>query len=158
MLNVIVSKTAQKIFLACFLVVAGGCGSSGPELAPVSGKVTMDGKALANVLVTFTPVGGGTSSSAVTDQEGRYTLSCHLGQGALVGQHRVSIHSQAPHASGQAVVPDEDDPSYQPDPYASIRAPAFEEKIPARYNTKSELLREVKRGKNVIDLELTSQP
>jgi hypothetical protein len=38
-----------------FLVAVAGCGSSGPPIAYVSGKVTMDGKPLPNATVVFIP-------------------------------------------------------------------------------------------------------
>jgi len=139
------------------LVVLTGCGKRGPKLADVSGKVTLDGQPLAKVIVTFVPIGGGVSSSGVTDEAGRFSLACSLGRGALVGQHRVYVQSQAA-GPEDVVIPDEDAPDYRPDPYASLRAPPFVEKIPARYNTNTELVREVRPGTNVIDLELTSRP
>ncbi len=150
--------------VGCFLLFAGvgvivaGCGKKGPVLAPVSGKVTLDGNPLPHVIVTFSPNGGGVASSGVTNEQGVYLLACQLGQGAVVGKHRVSIQSQNLAASAESVAPDEDAPNYRPDPYASARAPAFVEKIPARYNTDSQLVYEVHRGNNVIDLELKSQP
>jgi hypothetical protein len=146
------------ILFSALLAGIGGCSSKGPQLAEVRGKVTMDGQPLANVIVTFVPDGGGISSSGVTDEGGTYQLACPLGRGAVVGKHRVFVQSQPPSTGVNTPVIDEDDPSYKPDPYASVRAPAFVEKIPARYNAKSELVREVKPGSNVIDLELSSQP
>lgn len=152
-------RSSTSFLVACFAVSCFlGCGAQGPSLAPVSGKVTMDGQPLSGVIVTFTPVDGGVSSSGLTDQAGVYQLSCPLGSGALVGKHRVYVRSQPPGSAMSGEVPSEDDPTYKPDPYASVAAKSFEEKIPARYNTKSELVREVKPGKNVIDLELTSKP
>src|SRR5688572_27330692 len=46
------------LLLAPFLILASGCGSE-YEFVPISGIVTVDGKPLANVSVTFTPIGGG---------------------------------------------------------------------------------------------------
>lgn len=158
MLDLTKLETRQTIVLIASLLLLAGCGTRGPKLGMVAGKVTMDGQPLPEVIVTFVPAEGGVSSSGLTNQDGVYLLSCSLGQGAVVGQHRVYVQSKPPNAPGDSLVPDEDDPSYRPDPYASVRAPVFEEKLPARYNTNSELVREVKPGKNMIDLELTSQP
>lgn len=144
------------LLISGFLTVTGGCGQRGPKLASVTGKVTMDGQPLAQVIVTFVPSEGGVSSSGITDQGGVYTLSCPLGSGAVIGQHRVYVQSQAS-GSGKIEIPDEDAPDYRPDPYASLRAPPHVERIPARYNTNSELVRVVETGKNVIDLELASR-
>ncbi len=139
------------------LVALTGCGKRGPKLADVSGIVTLDGQPLGNVIVTFVPIEGGVSSSGVTDEAGHFTLSCSLGRGALVGQHRVYVQSQAA-GPGDIIIPDEDAPDYRPDPYASLRAPPFVEKIPSRYNTNTELVQEVRPGVNNVNLDLTSRP
>ncbi len=147
-----------RVGILLIAVLMAGCGSRGPKLGAVKGRVTMDGQPLSKVIVTFVPASGGISSSGVTNEQGEYELACPLGRGAVIGQHRVYVQSQPATVSGDAIVPDEDDPSYRPDPYASVRAPEFLEKIPARYNTQSQLVYEVKSGTNVIDLALTSQP
>jgi hypothetical protein len=76
-----------------------GCGSG--NVAPVSGRVTLDGEPAANVRVTFQPFGSaentnpGPGSYAITDADGRYQLVM-VGtnrSGAVVGRHRVSIQS-----------------------------------------------------------------
>lgn len=84
--------------VACWLLV--GCGSS--KTAPVSGRITLNGKPLANASVTFAPVGGkdnqepGPSSAAITDGDGRYTLRLigQDGRGAMVGKHKVMVALQ----------------------------------------------------------------
>lgn len=81
--------------LACGL--AAGCGDS--RTAPVSGRVTLNGKPLPNASVTFAPVGGkgnvepGPSSAGKTDADGRYTLELigQDGRGAVIGKHKVMI-------------------------------------------------------------------
>jgi hypothetical protein len=78
-----------------------GCGSG--KTAPVSGRVTLNGKPLVNASVTFAPVGEkgsqepGPSSAGKTDADGRYTLELIGGQGgsgAVVGKHKVRIALQ----------------------------------------------------------------
>jgi hypothetical protein len=77
-------------------ILAAGCGG-GPAIAPVSGRVTLDGKAVPNATVIFQPISQelnpGPGSQAKTDSEGRFTLQLMNGQqsGALVGLHKVSI-------------------------------------------------------------------
>mgnify|MGYP000291886389 CR=1 FL=1 len=156
MLRNITLRGNSILLFAGILVALTGCGKRGPKLVDVSGTVTLDGQPLGNVIVTFVPVEGGVSSSGVTDEAGHFRLSCSLGRGALVGQHRVYVQSQAA-GPEDVIIPDEDAPDYRPDPYASLRAPPFVEKIPARYNTHTELVQEVRPGVTV-NLDLTSRP
>ena len=102
-----------------FLVVCGlglavaGCGGPSYQVAPVSGKVTLDGKAMANVHVGFQPISEGKDnpnpgpgSSGVTDAEGRYTLKL-VGvdqPGAVVGKHRVYLSVDQPDAGAESDV------------------------------------------------------
>jgi hypothetical protein len=77
------------------LLFVVGCSGGGPSLAPVSGKVTFDGKPLANATVGFYPEGphAGVNSSGKTNDNGEYTLMTVVDRkpGAVVGKHRVSI-------------------------------------------------------------------
>lgn len=71
-----------------------GCGKSGPKMAPVSGRVTLDKKPLANADIVFSPTEPGPDktvnldSSGRTDAQGRFSLPK---DGALVGAHKVRI-------------------------------------------------------------------
>jgi hypothetical protein len=76
-----------------------GCGSRDPyTYAPVSGRVTLNNKPLADATVSFQPVAAGTAtpgtgSAAITDKDGRFTLEV-VGtkvKGAVVGMHKVRI-------------------------------------------------------------------
>ena len=80
---------------------ACGCGSGESyEVVPVSGQVTLEGKPIADVRVSFQPTATGTStdpgpaSMGVTDAEGRFSVQT-IGQskknGAVTGKHRVTL-------------------------------------------------------------------
>ena len=119
---------------ALLLMVTAGCGSSGPQVAPVHGRVTLDGQPLANADIAFQPEGAQRASIGRTNQDGRYELAYKLGQsGAIVGKHTVSVE-----VSEELV--------RNPPP------------IPERYASKSELHPEVKPGDNEINFELKSEP
>ena len=86
------------VVLTVGLLVAAGCGDSGPKLAPVSGRVMVDGKPFPNAYVMFQPVASpgndspGRGSMAVTDGDGKFTLRYDGGSpGAVVGKHMVRI-------------------------------------------------------------------
>src|SRR5262245_57479367 len=132
----------KKLVLVALLGVAG-CSRS-PTFAEVEGTVKVNGRPLPNVVVQFLPDPQkdtrGPSSSAVTDGQGRYRLRCNAEQeGAIVGWHRVVIED-----------PDEERPSQR-------QTARKEPRVPARYTRAStDLQKEVKAGKQTIDLNLTS--
>lgn len=130
--------TQSVVMLFAVALLCAGCGggspSDTPELGEVTGVVTMDGTPMANVTVTFVPESGKPSFGG-TDSEGHYTLVYNQNeQGAMIGQHtvRVTSPSEGPQDEGK-------------DP------------IPAKYNYKSTLKKEVKAGSNEINLDLTSK-
>ena len=93
-------RLIRLIPVAALLAAAAGCGD-GPKYVPVSGVIKVDGKPYKNAVVSFQPVGTpdnpapGQGSSALTDEEGRYTLVCDNGQtGAVAGKHRVRIQTK----------------------------------------------------------------
>jgi hypothetical protein len=72
------------------VALLAGC-NRGPKLLPASGKVTLDGKAVAKAAVMFHPVAGGSPATGETDDEGVYTLQTLNRPGALAGQHKISV-------------------------------------------------------------------
>jgi hypothetical protein len=87
--------------LAALAVLAAGCSSEGYKIAPVSGRVTLNGKPVEKAAVMFQPVAPegnynpGPGSYGITDAEGRYTLKL-IGKetpGAVVGKHKVRIEN-----------------------------------------------------------------
>jgi hypothetical protein len=128
--------------LAGALILIAGCGTSQPtNVGKVSGKVTLEGQPLPDAVVTFSPVKeGGSAALGRTDSSGRYSLSYAQGvEGAEVGENRVSISTF-----------DEGDPGGDPP------RPKVLEKVPLKYNVRSELVRDVKPEDNTIDFELKS--
>ncbi len=138
-------------FLACLTIGCGGSGITEPDVAPVSGTVTVDGKPGVDLEVVFEPqvavgasdaksVGG--SSTARTDAAGKYELKYKGAdtKGAVVGNHIVRINS----VSGGG-------------PAGGEAASAVVE-LPAKYNAESTLTFEVKKGPNTKDFELTTTP
>ena len=73
-------------------LAVAGCGKAKPATAPVTGRVLLDGKPVAGAAVMFEPVSGGVPARGSTGGDGSFTLSTFgRDDGALVGQHRVSI-------------------------------------------------------------------
>lgn len=98
------SSAGRSVWRACccagLALLAAGC-QSPSTLAPVSGRVTLDGKPLAGVAITFQPlrteasepVASTLGSTGVTDADGRYVLRSMTtnSPGAAVGHHKVYI-------------------------------------------------------------------
>jgi hypothetical protein len=122
------------------LAMLAGCGRSGPELAPVGGRVTLDGQPIYGAQLRFQPEGSGSPSYGSTDREGQFELAYKRGQkGALIGWHTVHIEMN------REVVGPTGETTKRP------------KSLPARYNTQSELRREVMPdAENEIDFELES--
>jgi hypothetical protein len=82
----------RHLLLIAGLLLLSGCGSRGPDLAPVSGTVALDGKPVAGAAVTFVPVQGGRPASAVADEQGRFQLTTFQSEdGAIVGKHTGTV-------------------------------------------------------------------
>jgi hypothetical protein len=139
-----------------FVLLAAGCGGDGIKFAPVTGKVTMNGKPLPNAYVNFQPMGTqdnpnpGRGSYAITDKNGVYSLRSDGGrEGAVVGTHRVVISTYFAE-DGKNIDTEKGSRDDEPPPKG------LKETIPVRYNGASELRYEVKAGSNQKDWDLTS--
>lgn len=140
------------------LSVLMGCGESGPPLAPVKGKVTLYGKPYTKGLVVFTPEGGGPTGTSQTDENGDYEIWSSGRKGAMVGKHKISVTTIMEPVK-EAAPPGQvssDDPGYTAFGGAADykKAKEMKEPIPAKFNSKSELLKDVESGQNTIDLDL----
>lgn len=130
------------------LVLAAGCSGSKVALASVTGKVTLNDKPLAGVVVWFYPEGEGEESQTygkgTTDASGTYRLSTREGKnGAVVGKNRVVVN-WPPHERGDGKSP--------PPPPPGPRIP-----LPYTVATNTPLHVEVKAGEaQTINLELTA--
>jgi hypothetical protein len=138
-------KSMRRVGVLLVALFAGGCGDYG--LAPVSGRVTLNGLPLADAYVSFQPIGDkdhgnpGPGSFGKTDADGRFTLRTVGGQrtGAVIGKHRVTIRK------GQT-----------PKPGVNEDYAQYKDTLPARYNAKTELELEVVAATDQADFALTT--
>ena len=134
-----------QLGLFALLIAAVGCGDSGTQLAEVDGTVRMNGKPMAGLLVYFNPEveekglkSPGRSSYAITDDEGRYSLTYDDPEkprpGAVLGKHIVVIS----------------------DPRLEDRSIKAKARIPMKYSRLIETpeRKEVQPGKQTLDIEL----
>ena len=136
--------------------VVTGCGGSSdlPDLTTVEGKVTLDGKPMNGVLVTYMSDTVSRNPSGYTDAEGHYVLSYSgTNTGAPPGNYQVAI------TAGEGAAPVYP-PGIDPDKLSeSQRAKYLPEVIslPAKYTNGTSLTAEVKPGGNTIDFPLTAK-
>ena len=126
------------------LVFAVGCGGGPgdmPEVGTVTGQLTLDGAPISGANISFYPLSGGRSASAVSDDQGMYTLQYNATTpGAKVGENEVTISTLSE--------PLLDDNGKKIDP-------GRPEEIPAKYASEK-LKVTVEPGENTINLTLTS--
>ncbi len=127
--------TRLPAVVSCLLLA--GCGLEG-GLAKVKGRVTLNGQPLEGVIVQFQPTGGtGSSSSGITDSDGYYELmSTFTTAGALPGDHIVSIRTAESYYEEGRCTSEKD------------------QRVAAKYNSRTALRRTVEPGRNTIDFDL----
>ncbi|MEQ1830635.1 MAG: carboxypeptidase-like regulatory domain-containing protein [Pirellula sp.] len=118
---------APCMMMASLFFLLSGCGS---DLSTVKGKVTLDGTPVENAFVEFVPKGKGTPSYGRTDKDGNYYLAYSLEKnGAAPGEYAVRISTADVGDVGRASIP---------------------ERVPDRYNRKTELSAEVKANQSSV--------
>jgi hypothetical protein len=139
---------AQGVRRNCFAVsliglvsLAAGCGSNGPDVYPVRGKVVYpDGTTMSGGMVEFEALEGewaGRNARGVIQEDGTYVLTTETpSDGAVAGQHRAIVREPVHKADMGARTP------------PSLIDPAL-----AQYRT-SNLKFEVKKQENDIDIQV----
>jgi len=85
--------TIIVLLCAFYLPAWSGCGESRPATAPVSGRVTYQGKPVPDGQIMFHPAHGRPAMGAI-GPDGGFTLTTFKpGDGALLGHHRVTIEA-----------------------------------------------------------------
>jgi hypothetical protein len=87
------------LLAGCLLLalVPMGCGGNGPKKAPVSGRITMGNRPLADATVTFvagdtTPGKAPLEASGKTDEQGAYSLKGHQDNSAGLPPGTYKVH------------------------------------------------------------------
>lgn len=138
-----IKRNLYFTFLCLFVAsLSAGCGSKGPKIAYVTGRVTMDGKPLADATVVFIPEDG-RPAGATTDEDGNYVLNFSGGRkGALPGLSTVRIMTMRDASEDENGKP----------------IPGRRETVPAKYNTDTTLTFDVQSDqRNTANFELESK-
>jgi len=124
------------------------------DLAPASGIVTLDGQPLDSAVVLFEDPVNGTFSFGLTDSSGRYQLQLDsVKHGVTMGRKTVRI-STALKIPGLNSTEEVGDPGSESE---GAKKEAIPEKVPERYNRKSELVAEVSEDQTTFDFALASK-
>jgi hypothetical protein len=141
----IMSKLTRIAFAASVLLLCGavGCGNS-LNRQQVSGQVTLDGAPLDHGIVEFTPQQPGGVGSGSEIKNGRYAIEA--ARGLPPGRYLVRLYSGSREELAAPASP------LGP---ALASATVARERIPAKYNTQSQLNVEVVGNKaNVLDFQI----
>jgi hypothetical protein len=117
--------------------VHAGC-NHGPAMGTVKGEVTLDGQPLREGRILFVPEDGQGQTGGSTITDGKFT--------AEVPVAKMKVQINANEVVGRQ-------PAYEGVPNSPM-IDVVKEKIPVRYNDKSELSLEVKRGSQSVKYEL----
>lgn len=146
MRSAVTERGRWAVVVAVVVAAAFGSGCGSGVGATATGIVRANGKPVpAGVVVRFQPrVPNGSTSIGVTDDEGRFTLRFNANTyGVMPGESVVSLAIRESYDS-QGV-------PFIPEPLRSIR-------IPESCGAKSTLVKNVRPGANVIDIDIEPVP
>lgn len=84
-------KNTCLIFIALFAL---GCGKPASNIAPVKGRVTLNGEPLVGGDVLFMPTTVGKPSRGKIQPDGGYIMTTKIDyDGAIIGRHEVEVHN-----------------------------------------------------------------
>lgn len=93
-------RSGYWMLAALAATLFAGCGEETLSLAPVSGKVTLDGKPVPSGVVIFSPDADqgttGPNGSGHLNRDGTFRIRTAQRDGAVPGQHRVRINLYLP--------------------------------------------------------------
>ncbi|MGL4463637.1 MAG: carboxypeptidase regulatory-like domain-containing protein [Planctomycetia bacterium] len=150
-------RSLQRGLSATVCLALIGCGgTAGPKLVPAEAVFTMDGKPLANAMVSFQPIEGtkGQTVTGMTDAAGKVALF-HAGtaKGAPVGKYKVVV-SKLVDKDGADIKTDAETPPIM------LVAKGARNAVPKMYSDAqaSMLTAEVKEGGPPLTFDLKSPP
>jgi hypothetical protein len=155
-------RRAPWFVLLLMSLLHAGCGG-GLKLAPVEGRVLVNGKPVNHILVTFVPDTTrntlAPNSSGITDDDGYYQLICDDGghrPGAVIGAHRITlIDLDNVKLPARAAAPRSLGP---PLPVASNLRGGSKRRVPAEYGdwNQTTLKKQVEPGGDIINFDIVA--
>ena len=134
------------------VVVLGGCTNDNPlNRQCVSGQVTLDRNPLAQGIIEFSSQQPGGTGSGTTIKDGHYAIETD--RGLPPGNYLVRLYSSSTGGNDSA----SSDGMSIPGPSTRGKAIVARERIPSQYNTKSNLIVEIKADKtNTYDFHVNT--
>lgn len=136
----------HELLWGCWLLLAlAGCGGDSIERTVVQGKVTFDGQPVAKGIILFVPEQGTVGAPVQCQIEnGEFSSANQTSdkRGAVVGPNKVEITAYK--ESGKQIK--------NPDGVMEAEVIQY---IPAKYNTKTELIKSISSGINDYSFNLT---
>ena len=151
------ARPIMPLALAFLLLAASGC-SSGPKFGKVSGKVSFRGQPVTTGTITFYPESGRPAIAQI-GPDGTFTLTTNTnGDGAQVGNHKVTIHATKVGAGSiQQAKSIEDEQKLVRTPDMILVAGTVEWLVPEKYSREetSTLTAIVQEGSNTINFDIS---
>lgn len=135
----------HPLLLLVFMTCLVGCGRNHPETSEVTGKILFKGQPVPCGRICFWPKGGRPALSEIA-ADGSYVLrSFEKADGAIAGEHRVSIKATRVHFAREGAT--------------SSKDVVVERLIPQHFERPetSGLTATVRSGKNTIDFDLPGE-
>ncbi len=149
----------RSLFVLLLIASLSGCGISPTtnygklDLVSVSGTITLNGQPLAAAVVTFEDPTSGAYSYGLTDSNGRYTLKLDSVKSGVTTGNKIVRVSTARKILGLNSTEEAGEPSIE----GSAKTQPEPEKVPERYNKKSELTAEVTSSQTKFDFKLQTK-
>lgn len=124
------------------LAALPGCEGSSMKTAPVTGRITFNGKPVPQGVVLFVPLSPGPTATGEIHTDGTYSLTTFRnGDGAVLGTHKVVVDAKE---------------DFPPGPI-SPRSPTPFAVVPDKYlsHATTDLTADVQHGENSLDFNLT---
>ena len=128
------------VLTGCLLLISCGTSYDGPPRGAVQGKITIAGEPLEYGAINFYPTEGTQGPTAGAEiKDGWYELP--EARGPVVGRQRVEITGSKSTSKTTRISTGQEIPEMVP-------------VVPSKYNTNSELVREIESGDNTLDFSL----
>jgi hypothetical protein len=138
-------RTRTGLVAVALLLAAHVAGCDSSNRVAVSGTVTLNGQPLTNATIQFFRVGETAPAGGAVVTDGKYELPAH--PGLPPGTYKVSISSPIGNGGGSFTAAQG---------AASTPATGFKDRVPAKYNTDTELRADVTAaGPNKFDFKLS---